>query len=273
MWRARTAVLLICVSATLAGVGADARPRTALQQTVAPAANASAKVWEGRNEEFETFIATAPLDHFEDIPLGVTHPRRAFFKPGSLAESVAWKALPPGRPHGYWESYKSEIAGYELDKLLGMNMVPVTVEKRWKHEIAAAILWVAPVHSWKAIQPRAKPEKWHRQMVIMKMFDNLINNKDRNLGNLLVDDDWNVYLIDHSRAFIEGKTLPVEMTHVDRALWTRMLSLDEATLAAVLGKWVDGRCRRALLARRDKMKVVIEAMVKSRGEEAVFRHP
>jgi hypothetical protein len=107
----------------------------------------------------------------------------------------------------------------------------------------------------------------------MKMFDNLINNKDRNLGNLLVDDDWNVYLIDHSRAFIEGKTLPVEMTHVDRALWTRMLSLDEPTLTAVLGKWVDGRCRRALLARRDRMKVVIEAMVKSRGEEAVFPGP
>ena len=36
----------------------------------------------------------------------------------------------PGPPNGYWESYKSEIAAYELDKLLGMDMVPPSVEKR-----------------------------------------------------------------------------------------------------------------------------------------------
>ena len=62
--------------------------------------------------------ATAEIDHFDSVPLGVTHPKRAFFKPGGLVASVAWKVLPPGRPAGYWESYKSEIAAYELDKLL-----------------------------------------------------------------------------------------------------------------------------------------------------------
>jgi hypothetical protein len=236
----------------------------------APAPAKSAKIWEGRNEEFEAFIASAPVDHFEDIPLGVTHPRRAFFSPGSMVESVAWKVLPPGRPNGYWESYKSEIAAYELDKLLGMGMVPVAIEKRWKNQIAAAILWVAPVHSWKEVQARPKPEKWNRQAIMMKMFDNLICNKDRNMGNLLVDDDWNVFLIDHSRAFIEDKDLPVKMTHVDRELWNRMLSLDEPALARALGKWVDAGARRAILARRDKMKTAIDALVKANGEEAVF---
>ena len=49
----------------------------------------------------------------------------------------------------------------------------------------------------------------------MKMFDNFICNKDRNAGNLLVDDDWNLYLIDHSRAFITDKDMAVKMEHVD----------------------------------------------------------
>ena len=251
-----------------AGVRAAPEPGPSSRQSAAPAA--SAKIWEGRNAEFETFIATAPLDRFEEIPIGVTNPRRAFFKPGGLVESVAWKVLPTGRPKGYWESYKSEIAAFELDKLLGIGMVPVAVEKRWKHEIAAAVLWVAPVNSWKSVQALPKPEKWNRQAVIMKMFDNLICNKDRNLGNLLVDDDWNVYLIDHSRAFIESKDLPVRMTRVDLEVWDRMLSLDEPTLAATLGKWIDGRARRALLARRDKMKVVIDGLVKTSGEDLIF---
>ena len=32
---------------------------------------------------------------------------------------MAWKTIRPGFHSGYWESYKSEIAAYELDKLLG----------------------------------------------------------------------------------------------------------------------------------------------------------
>ena len=38
--------------------------------------------------------------------------------------------------HGYWESYKSEIAAYELDKLLGLDMIPPTVERRVQGERA-----------------------------------------------------------------------------------------------------------------------------------------
>ena len=57
----------------------------------------------------------------------------------------------------------------------------------------------------------------------MKMFDNFICNKDRNAGNLLVDDDWNLYLIDHSRAFINDQDLAVKMEHIDREFWDRMV--------------------------------------------------
>jgi hypothetical protein len=237
---------------------------------VAPAANRSAKIWEGRNAEFEAFIREAPIDRFEEVPIGVTHPKRAYFKPGGLVASVAWKVLPPGRPAGYWESYKSEIAAYEMDKLLQMGMVPPAVEKTWKQEKAAAILWVSPVHPWKEMQDRPKPAKWVAQVARMKMFDNLICNKDRNAGNLIVDDDWNLYLIDHSRAFIDDKGLAVALEHVDRGLWTRVLALDEAALTAAIGPWIDRNSLRAILARREKMKASIDALVKAKGEAAVF---
>jgi hypothetical protein len=38
------------------------------------------------------------------------------------------KAIRPGRQTGYWESYKSEMAAYELDKLLDLQMIPPTVD-------------------------------------------------------------------------------------------------------------------------------------------------
>jgi hypothetical protein len=237
---------------------------------VAPPATGSARIWEGRSAEFETFIRDAPIDRFEIVPIGVTHPKRAYFKPGGLVESVAWKVLPPGRPNGYWESYKSEIAAYELDKLLGMNMVPVAVEKTWKNEKAAAILWLKPIHSWKEMESKPKPAKWVPQVARMKMFDDLICNRDRNAGNLMVDDDWNLFLIDHSRAFIADKGMAVALEHVDRPLWTKMLALDEASLQGAIGEWVDRGEIRAMLARREKMKTAIDALVKQKGEAAIF---
>ena len=128
-----------------------------LVQAQAAVASTSARIWEGRNEEFEDYIRTAPIERFEDVPIGVTKPKRAYLKGPGLVASVAWKILPPGRQGGYWESYRSEIAAYELDKLLGMGMVPVTVEKTWKGDRAAAVLWLSPIHSWKEMANKPKP--------------------------------------------------------------------------------------------------------------------
>jgi hypothetical protein len=252
-------------------VAADSgRHRWVQAATATAPATGSAKVWEGRESEFEEYLRTADIDHFDTVPIGVTHPKRAFFKPGGLVASAAWKVLPPGRPAGYWESYKSEIAAYELDKLLELRMVPVAVEKRWKGETAAAILWLTPIHPWKEMEPRPKPAKWVRQVARMKMFDNFICNKDRNAGNLMVDDDWNLFLIDHSRAFLSDKDLAVKMEHIDRELWDRILALDEPALKAAIGKWVEGGVIRGMLARRDKMKIAIDKLVAASGEAAVF---
>lgn len=233
-------------------------------------ASASARVWQGRHAEFEEFLRTAPFTRIEEVPIGVTKPKRAFFAPGGLADSVAWKVLPPGMRSGFWESYKSEIAAYELDKVLELGLVPPVVEKRWEGQLGAAVLWLSPVRSWKETEAKPKPARWNIQAVDMKMFDNLIGNKDRNAGNFLVDDEWNLFLIDHSRAFVGSRDLPWELVHVDGALWTRMQALDEPGLTAALGKWLGRGDIRAMLARRDRMKVAIDALVKKKGASAVF---
>jgi hypothetical protein len=260
------ALTALALSASFrAPVAASAAPRQATATAVP-----SAATWVGHYADVEAYIRNAEIDRIEEVPIGVTHPKRAFFKTGGIVTSVAWKVLPPGRPSGYWESYKSEIAAYELDKLLGMNMVPVAVEKRWNHETAAAILWLSPIHSWKEMESKPKPAKWVRQVARMKMFDNFICNKDRNAGNLLVDDDWNLYLIDHSRAFIWDKDMAVKMEHIDRELWDKIQALDEAQLTAALGKWVDKDGVRAMLTRRERMKKEIDKLVAANGEAGVF---
>jgi hypothetical protein len=248
----------------------------------APSATAAdcAQVWVNHEAEYEEFLKTAKVASIKAVPVGVTKPSRAYFAPGGLAESMAWKAITPGMKGGFYESYRSEIAAYELDKLLGLQMVPPTVERQVDRVTGAAVLWASPTRSFKelggapgqaksAAPPPARIAGWTRQLVRAKMFDNLIANKDPNLGNWLVDGDWHLLLIDHSRSFTPMKSMVHKMDNIDRGLWEKFLALDEATLQTAVGAWMGKSELRAILERRDRMQQDIARMVKERGE-AVF---
>jgi hypothetical protein len=241
--------------------------------TSAPATLVCSRAWVGHEDEAETFLETAGIAKIDDVPIGVTRPKRAFFTPGGMVRSAAWKPLAPGMRHGYYESYKSEIAAYELDKLLEMHMVPPVVERKHQGEMGAAIWWIEPVKGWKADSPVQGPEPdWSKQVSRMKLFDQLIANIDRNQGNLLYDSDWHLMLIDHSRAFTSRRSLDgiAAPTRIDRDLWRRIDALTAADLQRALGSWIGSSELQAILARRDKMRSDIARMVRSKGETGVF---
>jgi hypothetical protein len=246
------------------------------QAPASPDAAVSAKTWAGHTDEIESYLRSADVLKMEDVSVGVTHPRRAQLAAGGPVAEMAWKALKPGRYQGYWESYKSEIAAYEMDKVLDLGMVPPTVEKQVKGEVGAAIMWISPAKSFKELggvpgqngikgpPPRLIPG-WIKQLTRAKMFDNLIGNIDPNQGNWLVDPAWNIILLDHSRAFTATKDLYHQLTYVDGPLWDKMQALDEPTLTASLGSWLDKGQIAAILQRRAKMAQVIDKMLKTDG--------
>ncbi len=240
---------------------------------VAPPPTGS-RIWLGRDAQIQQYLRTAPIEREDRIPVGVTHPERAFFVRGGLVASAAVKHLPSGVRDGFWESYKSEIAAYELDRLLGLDMVPVTVERRVGADFASVQRWVEGCRQLKDVDQSAcpRPLEWARQVCRQRVFDNLIANIDRNAGNLLIDAEWNLILIDHSRAFATDR-MPFEqaMHRVDREMFGRLKALDFATLRARLRPWVlHDATLRELLGRRDRIVAAFEAEVRENGEEAVF---
>jgi len=236
----------------------------------------SAKTWIGLEAEIEEFLRTAEILGLEDIAVGVTNPKSADLEPGGPVNRFAWKPVQPGIQRGHYESYKAEIAAYELDKLLGLGMVPVKVERRIRGQLGAAVMWVSPTQSFKDLGGLPTPPNrylgyWTIQLIRAKMFDNLIYNRDPNEGNWLTDPSWNIFLIDHTRSF----TPDLEMAHddmirVDRYLWERMQLLDEPTLTERLGEWLSEREIRGILARRDRMGERIDELVAKSGEAAVL---
>ncbi|HKZ32428.1 MAG TPA: hypothetical protein VJ648_08740 [Vicinamibacteria bacterium] len=253
----------------------QAAPPAAVAQASAPPEQPSgSKIWLGHNAEFEEYLKTAAIDNIGDIPIGVTKPKRAFFAKGGLAGSAALKYLPSGIKSGYWEAYKSEIAAYKLDRILGLDMVPPTIERRVGSNLASLQLWVEGCkHLKDTDQSKISGSlRWAKQVCRQRTFDNLIANVDRNAGNLLVDDEWNLVLIDHSRAFASS-TMPFmkQMTRIDREFYEKLKALDEETLMRELKPWVlGGGTLRDILKRRDKIVAQFDRFVSEKGEAAVF---
>jgi hypothetical protein len=71
----------------------------------------------------------------------------------------------------------------------------------------------------KKVQP-PDADSWAKQIHLMRVFDELIFNTDRNLGNILIKTGWSMRLIDHTRAFRAYKSLknPKSLSRCDRKL-------------------------------------------------------
>lgn len=226
---------------------------------------ATARTWIGRHEELEAYLKVAPVVRLTKIGIGVTNPDRAWLEPGGPVESMTWKPSVSG------ENYKSEIAAYELDKLLRLNMVPVTVEREITGTLGAAVMWVTSTVSFDQFgamptPPAAHARTWECQLVRAMMFKNLIYDADRNRANWLVDPWWNLILVDHNRAFSPLKVLAYKMTAFDRDLWEKMQPLDERKLQSVLGHLLSPSEIGLILDRRELMQPSIDSLVQSRAE-------
>ena len=116
------------------------------------------------------------------------------------------------------------------------------------------------------------PARTERQLQTMGVFDELIQNKDRNQGNLLWDRQWTLWLIDHTRAFrLEKKLLkPERLVRCDRRVFERLQTITEASLQEAAGDFLTKYEQAALLARRDRIVKLYSDRIAKQGEAAVL---
>ena len=110
---------------------------------------------------------------------------------------------------------------------------------------------------------------WNRQFKKEKiLFDNLINNLDRNQGNILIDPGWRLWLIDHTRSFIRDRALPAPelVLRIERRFWERLRSINDEELEAAVKPYLDGPERAALLERRRLLVKLIQGKIDEIGE-------
>jgi len=266
-------VLSAVIGLSLVVVATPAATERSAVQAGESAVASSPKQWIGRNAEFEECLRTSPVEREKETPIGVTRPRQIFFKSGGVCARALFSAQRTSRSSGYLESYQSRIAAYEVDRILGLDMVPPTVERVHGGEKGAAQLWVENAVYLKDLegQPSPDPVDWNRQVRRWRTFDVLIAEIDRNAGNLLVlrDPKWHLVLIDHSRAFGNTTKMVYPVERIDREMFDRLKALKKEDLDARIGKLVlDGS--QSLLRRRDMIVERFEKLAKEKGEASVF---
>jgi hypothetical protein len=267
-------MVLMCCALASAGTRA---------QAPAPAPQ-TAQVFQGT--ELEQFLARARLGRIRELATGVTAPQRATLERDGVTRDALFKTIDVFRPGlsqvgqitevDFQDSWQTEIPAYTLDRILGLGMVPATVERTINGRAGSLQLWVESMTSEdgrrkQALRPPDQ-EAYDRLVLKMYLFDNLIANVDRHLNNILVTKDFELRLIDHSRAFRPTLELrePAQLTRFSRTLLDAIAKLELKDLQKRLRPYLVDRQIAALLKRRDAILALAKTRIAEHGEAAVI---
>jgi len=238
-------------------------------------------------EEMDVFLRTAKITKKANINKGVTDTIRVTLSDGRIThdaqiqdvdiEKTVFEAGKASETN-FKDTYRYNIGGYRLARLLGMTNVPMSVKRVVDNKDAAVTWWIDDVQFDE--QGRLKqtprqgpdPERTVKQIASRLVFDELIQNRDRNQGNLLWTKDWTLWLIDHTRAFRLGKTLvkPDQLSRCDRALLAALRTLTFEAMDKAMGDVMRDDEMKAVLVRRDLLVKHFEDRVALLGEAIVL---
>ena len=237
-------------------------------------------------DQMEAFLLRARISNVRDVGSGVTLSKRATLTDGQLTHDahiqtvdIAQQVFEAGRHTelNFKDSYRYNIAGYRLAALIGLNTVPMSVERAVEGKVAAVTWWVDDVKMDEKDRVKTKelgpdPVRTTKQIQIMRIWDELIQNRDRNQGNILWTGDWTLWLIDHTRAFRLGQALlkPEQLARCDRGLLERLRAITPESLAQAVGGSLTRQEQEALLARRDRIVKHYEDRIARLGEPVVL---
>ena len=104
-------------------------------------------------EEAEAFLRTAEVVDKKGLGIGITGSERLTLSDGTRTHRAVWKTIDEfkrgltrleggGVIVDFADSWKFEVASYEVDKLLGLSLVPPTVERTLNRTTGSLQLWV-----------------------------------------------------------------------------------------------------------------------------------
>ena len=242
-----------------------------------------------KEDDILGFLRTARIRDVMRIPIGVTKPKKLLLeKDGITAHAIfhykheidRGVELRNGHMYSHFrDSYRNQVAAYEVSRLLGLTNVSPTVLRPVGGKRGSVQLWIENAFDERdrIEEGRLPPEIDMIQLPghDMQVFDNLINNIDRNQTNILYDPNWQLWYIDHTRTFGQEAELyrPEKLRRCSVSLWEKLQALDADVLAEALDPYIGENQIQAVMARRAIILNEFQKKIELQGEEAIlFRY-
>jgi hypothetical protein len=235
--------------------------------------------------QIEEFLRNGKIGVQKELPKGVTLPKRAPLEYNGMTHDAAIETVdiakpsyetPTGTELNFKDTWKFDVAGYELAKIIELNMLPPYVERKVGGQTAALSWWVNDSmmeldRKHKQMEPPDK-DSWNKQMYAVRVWHQLIYDTDPNLTNLLITKDWQLWIIDCTRAFRMMKNLrdPKDLVQCDRKLLGKLHTLDKDVLKEKLSRWLTKAEIDGVAARATRIADFFDKEVAAKGESAVL---
>lgn len=236
--------------------------------------------------EMEKFLLDGRIIKKKESSKGVTNAYRVTLSDGLLEHDAQVQNVDISKPYfdvgprhsevNFRDSFRYNVAAYRLSVLLGLDNVPMSVERIVDGKPVAMTWWLDNVMDdgdrRKKKVANANPLRAADYYSVMYVFDELIQNRDRNQGNIMWSPDSRMWLIDHTRAFRTGRDLqkPENLTRVERTLFQKLRALDQQAFTDAVGKSLTKTEIESLFIRRDRLVEHFDKKIASLGEDKIL---
>jgi hypothetical protein len=193
---------------------------------------------------------------------------------------AVFEVTPKYTEFNFRDTYRYNIAAYRLAQLVGLHNVPMSVPRLVDAKRSAVTWWIDDVAMDEGgrlkLSARDRlgpnPSRTAAYIHILRVFDELIQNRDRNAGNLLWTKDWTMWMIDHTRAFRTDPELrsPQLLERCERELFAGLRGLTREELTKAVGDNLMQPEVDAVLARRDRIVKLFDDKIAKGSEAAVL---
>ena len=169
------------------------------------------------------------------------------------------------------DSWKHEVAAYRFDRLLGLRIVPPTVERKLGGKRGSLQAWAErPLTRFSQGPPPEDPGRAEAFLHAQRFFDYLIFNTDRHVRNVLLGPDWRPVAIDQSIAFHPFLRPYRPLYRFPRGPVEALERLDARALKERLGRYLEKDEIQGLLDRRALLLALVRAARAEGREDAFF---
>lgn len=279
MWLPRVALVAVILAA------APPAPALVFAQDAAPVTAPALT-----RDDMRTFLQKAKVIKSRDLGKGVTRPLRLTLTDGTTTHDAVFQTIDdratvanlrgakgPNVELNFVDSYRYNLAAEALATMVGLDrMIPVHAKRSWNGKAGSLSWWVESLMDEqdrlkKGVKP-PRPGEWNEQMYRMRVFGALTRDTDRNLTNVLITPEWQVMMIDFTRAFRLHKDLPYpqDLQRCDRSLMAAMKTLTREGIKAAVRDDLTNSEINAVIARRDLLVAHFERLIAEKGEKEVL---